>query len=576
MATEITLKGIGASAGTAVGPIFVFKPADLTIPDRPPASVEGEKSRFLEACEQAKAQLEQIRQRMEQATSAETADIIRAHISIVDDPALQEGVFAGVDGGQNAEQALFQTIEAFAQQFEAMEDEYFAARAADIRDVGRRLLGQLLGVSMRGFDEMAEASIVVAQDLGPSETASLNPDLVLALCTSVGGLTSHTAILARTLGIPAVVGVGEELLSLAASQKTLALDGKTGALVFNPSAATRADMEAAKQAQERRMQALMAHVDEPAQTAEGRRVEVAANIGDAASARSALEYGAEGVGLLRTEFLFLQDTTPPDEEKQVAIYREIFQTMQDRPVVVRTLDIGGDKPPGYIDFPEELNPFLGWRAIRLCLDKPDLFVTQLRAILRAAAGFNVSIMYPMISSVEELREANKLLLEARSGLVADGLEHAADVPVGIMIEIPAAVILAPELAAECDFLSIGTNDLTQYTVAVDRTNERVAQLYDPLHPAVLRLIRQTIDAGHDAGIWVGMCGELAGMREAIPILLGMGLDEFSMTASLIPEAKSLLRQLTDEAAQSAAEAVLALGTSGEIRQYMTEFLQAYD
>ena len=576
METEITLKGIGASAGTAIGPLFRFKAPELTVPERPPESAEQEKARFLGACERAKVDLEQIREQLENATDSETADIFGAHASIVGDPALQEMVFAGIDQGQNAEQALSHAVEEFAGQFEAMEDEYFAARAADVRDVGRRLLGQLLGVTFRGFDTLAEPSIVVAHDLGPSETASLNPELVLGLCTAEGGLTSHTAILARTLGIPAVVGVGEQLLSVAADHHFLAMDGAAGTLIFDPSAATRDEVEAAMQAEERRMRELMVHAGEPTHTAEGRRVEVAANVGDVTSAQNAIQYGAEGIGLLRTEFLFLQDTTPPTEERQAAIYREIFQTMETGPVIVRTLDIGGDKPPGYIAFPDELNPFLGWRAIRLCLDETELFVTQLRSILRAAVGFDVSIMIPMISSVEELRAARELLDEAKAGLVADGLDHAPDPPLGIMIETPSAALLAPELAAESDFFSIGTNDLTQYTVAVDRTNPRVAGLYNPLHPAVLRLIKHTIDAGHEANIWVGMCGELAGMKEAIPILLGMGLDEFSMTASLIPQAKSLIRQLTDDAAQAAAEGALALATGSEVEAFMSDFLQAYE
>ncbi len=314
----------------------------------------------------------------------------------------------------------------------------------------------------------------------------------------------------------------------------------------------------------------LAHVLLP--SSDGKRVEVGANVGDLASARKAVENGAEGIGLLRTEFLYLQNTRPPAEENQVQVYRAIFEALEGRPVIVRTLDIGGDKPPSYLEFDEELNPFLGWRAIRICLDDLPLFKTQLRAILRAAVGHNPLIMFPMISSVEELRRANDVLAECRAELEAEGLEHAPDVPTGIMVETPAAAVLADILAAECDFFSLGTNDLTQYTLAVDRTNERVAHLFQPLHPAVLRLIKQTIDASHAHDRWTGMCGELAGMLEAIPILLGMGLDEFSMVPSAIPRAKWLIGQLTTERATAIAEHALSLPTAAEVHAYMRQVL----
>jgi phosphotransferase system enzyme I (PtsI) len=312
---------------------------------------------------------------------------------------------------------------------------------------------------------------------------------------------------------------------------------------------------------------------EDAYTADGRRVEVGANIGDIETAKRALESGAEGVGLLRTEFLYLGHTKAPNEEAQVKAYRQIFETLSPRPVIVRTLDIGGDKPPTYMEFPEELNPFLGWRAIRIGLEDETLLKTQLRAILRAAVGHNAHIMYPMISSVEELEGANQLLAQAQDELSETQIPYAVDVPVGVMIETPAAALIANLLAARCDFLSIGTNDLTQYTLAVDRTNERVAHLFQPLHPSVLRLIKHTIEAGHDAGIWVGMCGEMAGMLQGIPILVGFGLDEFSMAPSSIPEAKWLIRKLTVERASQIASDVLNMGTAAEIEKYMGDILE---
>jgi len=342
--------------------------------------------------------------------------------------------------------------------------------------------------------------------------------------------------------------------------------------VLTPSNKTEKKYRQQGEALAERLAAMEEHALEKAVTADGVPVEVGANIGDLKSMQVAVEFGAEGVGLLRTEFLYLQDTEPPAEDKQVEIYRAIFEAADGRPVIVRTLDIGGDKPPSYIPFDAELNPFLGWRAIRICLVDESLFKTQLRSILRAADGHNVLIMYPMIISLEELRAANDALDVARRELKKEKLAFNPEVPVGIMVETPAAALIADQLAPECDFFSIGTNDLTQYTLAVDRTNERVAMLYQPLHPAVLRLIQLTIEASHRHGIWTGMCGELAGMPQAIPILLGMGLDEFSMVSRAIPEAKWLLRQLTVERAQEICEAALGMGTAAEIEAYMAGVL----
>jgi phosphotransferase system enzyme I (PtsI) len=323
---------------------------------------------------------------------------------------------------------------------------------------------------------------------------------------------------------------------------------------------------------ESHLQILKAASDREACTASGRRVEVAANVGEAASARAAVEYGAEGIGLLRTEFLYLDDVQAPGEEKQYRIYREIFEVMCGRPVIVRTLDIGGDKPPSYLPFPEEMNPFLGWRAIRISLDEPELFKTQLRAILRAAVGHQARIMFPMVSDFDELRRARDIVEAVKQGLDRESIAYAVDVPIGIMVETPAAAMLVDVLAEASDFFSLGTNDLTQYTMAVDRGNAKVSGLFQPLHPAVLRLIKQTIEAGHSKGKWVGMCGELAGMPKAIPILLGLGLDEFSMSARAIPEAKALIGKLTDDRAREVASHALTLGTAAGVETYMNEIL----
>ncbi len=365
-------------------------------------------------------------------------------------------------------------------------------------------------------------SIIIAHDLTPSDTARLDPDLALGFCTAFGGLTSHSAILARTLGLPAIVGMGIELVETVKTGDPLLMDGSSGTLIFSPGEETITHYQKLKQEKESQLLIIKASAQNEARTADGRRVEVAANIGEEATAREAVEFGAEGVGLLRTEFLYLNETHAPDEEKQYRIYKAIFEIMGQRPVIIRTLDIGGDKPPSYMPFPQEMNPFLGWRAIRMCLEDTPLFQTQLRAILRAAVGHDIRIMFPMIISLDELLCARDIIAQIEVELRQEGVEFAEHVPVGIMVETPAAAVLTDILAEAADFFSLGTNDLTQYTLAVDRGNEKVANLYQPLHPAVLRLIKLTIDSAHRKGKWVGMCGELAGMQKAIPILTRYG------------------------------------------------------
>jgi phosphotransferase system enzyme I (PtsI) len=469
--------------------------------------------------------------------------------------------------------AVLEASQELASMLGAVQDALIAAREADMRDVGRRLLRILLGSTDTSIDDLRAPAVIVAQDLTPSETAGLRPELTLGFCTASGGLTSHVSILARTLGLPAVVGLGREALGAIPDGVDMVLDGTRGAVTIQPTQATLQRYQSEQQAASARLAQAQAASAQPAATADGRRVEVAANIGDVASARDAVQFGAEGVGLLRTEFLYLGSTQPPTEEQQIEAYRSVFAAMGARPVIVRTLDIGGDKPPGYIKFDVEQNPFLGWRAIRICLDEPDLFKTQLRAILRAAVGTRALIMFPMISSLEELRAAKDVLAAARSELHAAGVAYANEVPVGMMVETPAAALLAEAFARECDFLSLGTNDLTQYTLAVDRTNARVAKLFQPLHPAVLQLIKKTIDAAHSQGKWAGMCGELAGMPMAIPILVGLGLDEFSMAARSIPEAKRLIRQLTVARAVEIAEGALRCATAAEVEAYMAAALE---
>lgn len=571
--SEIVIQGIPASDGIAIGPAFCYRPLQLEIPARSPDSVQDELRRFQSACEQAEQELETIKTSVLARSDSETAAIFDAHKMMVTDPMLHDAVQSRLEDGQIIEVAVCEASDELAAMLGGMDDELFAAREADMRDVGRRLLRILLGIPDTSNDEIKQPSVVVAHDLFPSDTAGFPPDLILGFCTEAGGLTAHIAILARTLGLPAVVGLGKNAMDQVAGGTRLVLDGTGGSVILDPEPVTLQRYESMREKASARLAAMQATSSKDTTTADGRRVEVGANIGDTESVSQAVRFGAEGVGLLRTEFLFLQNTRPPTEEQQMAAYKSVFEAMGERPVIVRTLDIGGDKPPTYLKFDAELNPFLGWRAIRICLEDHSLFKTQLRAILRAAVGHRALIMYPMISSVEELRSANAVLSEVRSGLDAKGLEYARQMPVGIMVETPAAAIMVDALAEECDFFSLGTNDLTQYTLAVDRTNERVAKLFQPLHPAVLRLIKKTIDTAHQQGKWVGMCGELAGMQKAIPILLGLGLDEFSMAPRSIPEAKWLISHLTDLRSRDISEQALKCPTSIEVEEFMTGVLK---
>jgi phosphotransferase system enzyme I (PtsI) len=570
--SENNFKGIAASDGIAFGPTFCYIPAELNIPVCAAGTVAEEMARFETARQQARLELQGLYAVIEKRAGKAEAAIFEAHQEMLSDPALEGRVQELVEIGQTAEQALLRATEELAGLLAGMNDELFSARALDVKDVGRRILRILLGLPDTALSAVMEPSIIIAEDLTPSDTASLNPELTLGFITAQGGLTSHSAILARTLGLPAIVGMGSELLGRVSNGTIIVMDGRTGEMIIEPDPETVLRYQQIKNQRQSRLQILKAAAEQNACTANGRRVEVAANVGEVTSTREAMDHGAEGIGLLRTEFLYLEDAQPPSEERQYQIYREIFEVMAGRPVIVRTLDIGGDKPPSYLAFPEEMNPFLGWRAIRISLDEPELFKTQLRAILRAAVGHQVRIMFPMVSDLDELRHARAIVGSVKRDLELASIEFAADVPVGIMVETPAAAVLVDVLAEASDFFSLGTNDLTQYTMAVDRGNAKVSGLYQPLHPAVLRLIRQTIDAGHAKGKWVGMCGELAGMTKAIPILLGFGLDEFSMNARAIPEAKHLIGKLTDERSREIAEKAMSFGTAAEIENYMKQIL----
>ena len=558
------IKGIPAAKGIAIGPGFIHKLV-RSVPKRVPikeASAEFQK--LEEAITRSEMELQVIYEKARGTVGEEAAEIFGAHLMMLKDPDFLEAIKKKIIAEKiNVEAAVYAASETYADLLENLSDDYLQARAADVRDVSARLI--------RNLDNETDAvaslllpSIVFAEDLAPSDTIQYERTKLLGFFTEKGGATSHTAILSRALGIPAVVGGGE--LPLITADRTYILDGTTGLLIIEPDELTLSRYLEIQQTQRTEFEQEREAASTLAFTRDGRRAEVVANIGNLDDANNALLNGAEGTGLFRTEFSYLEQSFVPDEAVLVTVYRRIFQTFGDKPVVVRTLDIGGDKEIPHLGLPREANPFLGHRGIRLCLSRPDLFKPQLRAILRAGSHTNLFIMFPMISSIQEISEARKILAECQEELEMEKAEFNKDPKIGIMIEVPSAAVCADQLAKVVDFFSIGTNDLTQYTLAADRTNANVAHLVTALHPAVLRLTKQVIDCGHASGIWVGMCGEMAADPIAIPILLGLGLDEFSMNSPSIPQAKAIIRNWDTRQAALLAEQVLQCETSAEIQR----------
>lgn len=568
----VNLKGIGASPGIAVGKTLVKKEEKIEI-DRKKISedqVAEEIEKLHSALTEAKESLEQLKRETAEKFGEEEAEIFGAHLMILDDPevipAFEEKI---KEEKLNAAAAVKDVVDQYAAMFSAMEDEYLKERGADIKDVGMRIIKILLGVNTMA-EKMEEEVIIIAEDLTPSDTAQLETDKVLAFVTKDGSRTSHTAIMARSLGIPAVVGMGEGLLKEAEDGAEVIVDGTSGEVIFSPDEAVLAEYEEKLKDYEKEQERLKIFKDKKAVTKDGKEIEVVGNIGSTDDIEAVKEFGGEGIGLFRTEFLYMDRDRLPTEEEQFAVYKKAAEEMGEQPVVIRTLDVGGDKELPYLDFPEELNPFLGYRAIRVCLERDDIFEPQLRALLRASAYGNIKVMFPMISSVVELRAAKAKIAELKAELDEEGKAYNDEMEIGMMIEIPAAVMTADQLAEEVDFFSIGTNDLIQYTIAVDRMNEKIAEMHTPYHPAVLRMVKKTIEAGHEKGIWVGMCGEAAGDELLLPFLLGAGLDEFSMSAVTILRIKELLTKWTEkEAAQKSAK-VLELKTSEEVKDYLKE------
>lgn len=558
--TNNQIQGIAAAPGIVYGPVHHLQTAQLTIEETFAGSSE-EQNRLQTAIEQARGQLQALKQQMLVSLgdhSAAEAAIFDVHLEILDDPDLLESVMAKIKQQQPAAQAWQTTIDARAKAVAALNDPLLAARSADLHDVGYRVLRLLVGAEDQSSPLPDHPAIVVAHDLSPSDTASLDKEKVLGFCTAVGGPTAHSAIIARALNLPAVVSAGSKVLDIPEGTPVI-LDGTRGIVTIEPDETAVTQAKAAQQQWQAQRDAAQKSANQPAITQDGHRVEVAANIGGVSDAQQAANTGAEGVGLLRTEFLFLERTDPPSEDEQYTVYRDIAQAMQGQPVIIRTLDVGGDKPLPYIDVPPEANPFLGERGIRLCLNRPDLLRQQLRAILRAASYGKLRIMFPMVADIAEWRAARAMVEEIRAELDAPPVE------LGIMIEIPSAALMADAFAPEVDFFSVGTNDLTQYTLAMDRMHPALAGKSDGLHPAVLRLIARTVEAAHAAGKWVGVCGELGADPQAVPILIGLGVDELSVSVPAVPAVKAQIRTLQFENVNSLAKQALQCATAQEVR-----------
>ena len=561
--------GIPASAGVAVGPVHLYRPVLPKIKTRNVDDPEAEITRLAGALNTARKEIGELAAKAKKTASAGEATIFDFHRLILSDPDLVEQAEKTIQKeGINAEAVWLQVMEATADAYRSLDNAYMQARVADVIDAGNRVLRQLTG-DLRPSVFLKTPAVVVAHDLLPSDVAQLDPKKVLGLVTAVGGSTSHAAILARSLGIPAVVGIGPTVSAIAHGA-VIALDGDNGRIWLSPDEVVRKELETRRAQWLEKRRQVREEGHKPAVTMDGVAVLVTANIGVPHDASQAFDHGADGVGLFRTEFLFQERGTAPTEDEQYAAYVAVAKAMKGHPVIIRTLDVGGDKPLVYVTVPGEDNPFLGERGIRFCLAHTDMFKPQLRALLRAAQEENLRIMFPMVAHLAELRAARALLEEARKELAEEGIACDKSVETGIMIEVPAAVAMADQLAKEADFLSIGTNDLTQYVMAADRGNAAVAHLFDSFHPAVLRMVRATVEAGHRAGIPVAMCGELAGKPDAAPLLIGLGLDELSMNAPSVPEVKAAIRKLSAEACRNFAEKSLDQDNGDRVRQLLAD------
>ncbi|MGA1193301.1 MAG: phosphoenolpyruvate--protein phosphotransferase [Kiritimatiellia bacterium] len=572
---EILLRGIGVSTGVATAPVFLLTTDDERAVERDIGEEEiaREIARFEDALINTRHQIREIQKQVEEAIGPESASIFDAHLLVVDDRSLVEEVIRGLKAEKkNVETVLRIVADRYASALMRVEDDYLRERAVDVKDVTRRILRNLSGASSTSLAHLTTPHILVANDLAPSDAALLDKSKIIGFATDLGSPTSHTAIMARALGIPAVVGMHDISIRVSAGEPIL-IDGNTGAVLIHP---TREQLERYGKVEASRKQILSELgrlKDEAAETLDGYSVVLSCNIELPTDVEMVKHQGGNGVGLFRTEYLYLNSKGLPTEDEQADIYAKVAAGLAPAPVVIRTLDLGGDKFLSALKTPAEINPFMGWRAIRFCLAQPEIFKTQLRAILRASAHSNVKIMYPMISNLEEVLKANELLEVCKGELRDEGVSFNDHLDVGVMIEVPSAALTAHLIAPHVDFFSIGTNDLVQYTLAVDRVNERIAYLYEPTHPAILRLIKNTIDVGHEHGIWTGICGEMAGNPKLVPLLIGLGADELSVSPGAVPLVKDVIRQVRYSQAEELAEAAMGSDSGADVMQRCQELVR---
>lgn len=568
------IKGIAASDGVAIAKAYLLVEPDLTFDKNEKVTdVEGEVAKFNNAIEASKVELTKIRNNAEVQLGADKAAIFDAHLLVLDDPELIQPIQDKIKNeNANAASALTDVTTQFVTIFESMDNEYMKERAADIRDVSKRVLSHILGVELPNPSMIDESVVIVGNDLTPSDTAQLNKEFVQGFATNIGGRTSHSAIMSRSLEIPAIVGT-KSITQEVKQGDMIIVDGLNGDVIVNP---TEDELIAYQDKRERYFadkKELQKLRDADTVTVDGVHAELAANIGTPNDLPGVIENGAQGIGLYRTEFLYMGRDQMPTEEEQFEAYKEVLEAMDGKRVVVRTLDIGGDKELSYLNLPEEMNPFLGYRAIRLCLAQQDIFRPQLRALLRASVYGKLNIMFPMVATINEFREAKAILLEEKENLKNEGHDISDDIELGIMVEIPATAALADVFAKEVDFFSIGTNDLIQYTLAADRMSERVSYLYQPYNPSILRLVKQVIEASHKEGKWAGMCGEMAGDETAIPLLLGLGLDEFSMSATSILKARRQINGLSKNEMTELANRAVDCATQEEVIELVNNYVK---
>ncbi|CAK7034525.1 phosphoenolpyruvate--protein phosphotransferase [Tissierella sp.] len=570
------MKGLGTSVGIGIGKVLIYKEPEIKISKNSISDSEQEIERLNQSIHKAIIEIDNIYNITLEKVGGPEAEIFAAHKMILEDPeyisAIKEKILTD---NVNSEWAVREITNSYISLFQEMEDEYLRARAVDIKDVSDRVLRILLNIETKDLSLINRETIIVARDLTPSDTAQINKDMVVGIVTEVGGRTSHTSIMARTMNIPAICGV-KDITDIVKEDDLMIINGSTGDIIVNPTVNEVILYRKEKEDLEKLRKELEKLKGQESISKDGYKVELAGNIGTLQDIDKVIENDGEGVGLYRTEFLYMYNDKLPTEEEQFEAYKIVAERLKGKPLVIRTLDVGGDKDIPYLNIPKEMNPFLGYRAIRFCLDNEGIFITQIRAILRASAYGNVKIMFPMISNIEELRESKLIVEGVKEELRKENIEFNQNIEIGIMVEIPAVAIHSRQFAKEVDFFSIGTNDLIQYTLAVDRGNQKISNLYNQFHPAILSLIKMTIDNGHKEGIWVGMCGEVAGDEKLIPILLAMGLDEFSMSASSILKARYLIRNTSKKDIEEKLDYILNLSTAYEVEKYIDENIISND